>query len=137
MSGLTYPLRTFIFRRCSTTKGDELLKFVRALVIGSVLAFAGVLLVNQQANADILAAIARCESGNRQFGQDGRVVHNRHSTAIGKFQFLRMHLKRARAHGWDLYSEAGNTAYARYVLRTEGTAPWNASKHCWKRIASR
>jgi hypothetical protein len=33
--------------------------------------------------------------------------------------------------GLDIETLDGNLAYARHLYRTQGTAPWVYSEHCW------
>lgn len=77
--------------------------------------------------------IARCESGFKQYETDGSALRNRQgSSAIGTFQIMRSyHEIPARNLGWDIHTLEGNMAYAMYLYKTEGTRPWDASKHCW------
>ena len=81
----------------------------------------------------ILAKIAQCESQGRQFNDDGTVhrgVQNHQD--VGKYQINeKYHLKASQALGMDIYTLAGNTQYALYLYRHEGTTPWNWSKWCW------
>lgn len=82
----------------------------------------------------ILERIAFCESGNRQFLEDGRVVRGPDGHDIGKFQIREtVHLKDAQKRNIDIYSEQGNTAYALILFERNGTRDWNASRHCWSR----
>lgn len=107
---------------------------IRALMIWTTLALG---VPTSLAQADALSAIARCESGGQQFEPNGILKRNRLSGAMGKYQFLPFHLRRAQSLGMDLRTLKGNEAYARVVFREEGTTPWNASRHCWGRSASR
>ncbi len=80
----------------------------------------------------VLREIARCESGFRQYDASGAPLKNPSSSATGVFQIMySLHQKNARRHGWDLRTTKGNLAYAKHLYSTEGTSPWNASKHCW------
>ena len=92
-----------------------------------------------EAHADVLSAIARCESRGQEYGAGGRVLRNKFNRAVvGVFQINeRVHGALARRLGMDIYTVQGNWAYARYLLHTEGTAPWLASKECWQRLAKR
>jgi hypothetical protein len=100
--------------------------------------------VNRAKNADkavvvalssyppVLREIARCESGFRQFDANGNPLKNPGSSATGVFQIMySLHHKAAKKRGWDIRTTKGNLAYAKHLYNTEGTAPWNASKHCW------
>lgn len=91
------------------------------------------------AHADVLSAIAQCESHGHQFADNGQVLRNKsHRAVVGVFQINeRLHGAKARQLGLNIYTQEGNWAYARYLLETEGTTPWNASRGCWKRVAQR
>jgi len=82
----------------------------------------------------VMAEIARCESHFKQVDQaTGDVIRGRvNANDLGVMQINETyHARTARALGLDLYSLEGNLAYARYLYEREGTAPWNASRHCW------
>ncbi len=92
--------------------------------------------VNVQDIPPILQKIAVCESGNRQFEEDGKTVirgrANPHD--IGRWQINeRWHLKESRRLGMDIYSEAGNLAYALHLYRINGTRDWSWSRACWSK----
>ena len=91
-----------------------------------------------RAQADVLSAIAHCESHGHQFDSKGNVLRNKDNRhVVGVFQINeRLHGAKARELGLNIYTAEGNWAYARYLLRTQGKSPWNASRHCWK-FASR
>lgn len=84
---------------------------------------------------DILHAIGFCESGNRQFHEDGTVVKGKvNNQDIGKYQInLKYHGAKAQELGFDLYTEQGNTDYALWLYEQEGSHPWNWSKPCWSK----
>jgi len=91
-----------------------------------------------------LPIIAGCESGDgspgsgRQFEADGVTpLRNREgSSAIGKYQILTsLHQERAKSLGFDIRTENGNEAYARYLYAESGTLHWEAdsrSRACWE-----
>lgn len=87
----------------------------------------------REGHADILSKIERCESSGNQFGPNGKVLRNKaNKRVVGLFQINeRIHGPTARRLGLNIYTAEGNRAYARYLLRTEGTAPWLASRGCW------
>ena len=78
----------------------------------------------------VLERIAFCESGDRQFNQDGSVVvgptHDR-----GRFQINPIHEHEATKLGYDIDTLRGNTGFALELYRRNGTADWRSSKHCW------
>lgn len=90
----------------------------------------------------VLLDIAYCESGNNQdaVGYNYRYVKGKRvvsSRDIGLFQINeKYHAKTARALGMDIYTRAGNTAYALYLYGRNGTRDWNASRHCWSNVKS-
>lgn len=81
----------------------------------------------------ILEKIAFCESGNRQFKEDGTLVRGIvNPKDVGRFQINEFyHLEKSIELGMDIYTERGNTQYALWLYENEGTRPWNWSKHCW------
>lgn len=83
----------------------------------------------------ILKKIGQCESGNKQFHDDGTVVKgNLNPLDTGKYQInLGYHGDTAKKLGYDLYTEEGNTKYALYLYDTAGTSPWTWSKWCWNK----
>jgi hypothetical protein len=85
---------------------------------------------------EILLKIAECESGGKQFYSDGRVVLNVNkdgSADVGMYQInLRYHgAELARMKLDVINSEEDNEAYAKHLYQRNGTADWQASKHCW------
>lgn len=78
----------------------------------------------------VLYKIAECESGSRQYTDSGKVLISK-THDYGLFQINAMHLKEAKAMGYDITTPEGNTAYAVYLYNTQGTSPWNPSKKCW------
>jgi len=83
----------------------------------------------------IMAEVASCESHFRQFGNDGKVLKNANSSAVGVFQIMSsIHASMADQNlGLDIYSLQGNAAYARYLYERQGLKPWAASKACWSK----
>lgn len=81
----------------------------------------------------ILQKIAWCESKNKQYNADGTVhrgVQNRQD--VGKFQINEhYHLTTSQKLGIDIYTLEGNTEYALYLYKINGTRDWNWSKWCW------
>ncbi len=86
------------------------------------------------ASHPVLISIAKCESGMRHFDDKGRVLKNPASSATGVMQIMSsVHRRPAARLGFDIHKLEGNLAYARHLYRTEGTKPWKASRHCWKK----
>lgn len=83
----------------------------------------------------ILKEIGRCESGNEQFEKDGTVKRGKQNPKdVGKYQINEFyHLKDSQKLKMDIYTEKGNTEYALYLLKTQGTKPWSWSESCWSK----
>ena len=80
----------------------------------------------------VMAAIAKCESNNRQFTDSGTVLNGGSGGMLGVFQINKtVHKAFALTLGDDITTLDGNMAYARYLYSNEGTTPWNSSKSCW------
>ncbi len=82
----------------------------------------------------VLVAIARCESNFRQNDTTGNTLRGRVNPAdLGVMQVNeKYHAATAIKLGHDLHSIEGNLAYAKYLYESQGTRPWNASRHCWR-----
>lgn len=82
-----------------------------------------------------LLKIARCESGGitgRQFDDEGKLVIGQYTPDVGKFQISWTHHSTTiQKMNIDIYTEEGNTAFALYLYRKNGTRDWNASRKCW------
>lgn len=84
---------------------------------------------------ETLEILAHCESGGRQFDENGKLIHGEQVYSdIGKWQinFL-IHNGKALELGLDLTTAEGNEAYARFLLKTEGLRPWKNSFYCLKK----
>jgi hypothetical protein len=83
--------------------------------------------------AELMRRISWCESRWRQFDENGRVLRGEVDPRdSGKFQVnTYYHLTDSLKLGLDIFTEAGNEAYAWHLLRTKGTRPWEASRYCW------
>lgn len=82
----------------------------------------------------ILINIARCESGFNQYDEDGKILKNPKSSAIGVMQIMSsLHRKEALRLGYNIQTLDGNLKYAKHLYEDEGTRPWNSSRKCWKR----
>lgn len=105
---------------------------------GGAIISPGVMIGTSQLPAEtVLPIIAQCESGGRQFEDDGVTpLKNREgSSAFGKYQFLESHREPAKALGFDLNTEEGQEGYARYRYAQSGTSDWEAdarSRACWE-----
>lgn len=81
--------------------------------------------------APIMKKIAECESGDRQFYEDGSLVRGLRSADTGRFQINYVHWEKAKSMGIDLQTTQGNAEYALYLYNQKGTQPWYMSKDCW------
>lgn len=92
-----------------------------------------IMLLKYERKYAILQKIAYCESGNRQFDKNGNVIRgiiNHHD--IGKYQINEIIWgTKAKELGFDIYTEEGNEAMARWIFDNYGTTKWNWSKSCW------
>lgn len=81
----------------------------------------------------VMLEIARCESGDKQFHEDGTVVKGViNPKDIGRFQINEYyHLENSKKLGMDIYTLEGNTEYAMWLYEQNGTRDWNWSKKCW------
>jgi len=87
-----------------------------------------------------LKPICGCESVGdpkatpRQFNADGSVIRGvQNPSDVGMCQVNEhYHGAAAEKMGLDLETEYGNITFSNYLYDTQGTAPWNWSKHCWK-----
>ncbi len=85
------------------------------------------------ADAPVMASVAYCESTFRQYAKDGSPLRGRVNSAdVGVMQINEtVHKASALKMGLDLGTLEGNLAYARHLYKTQGTAPWVYSAHCW------
>lgn len=81
------------------------------------------------ADAPDMIAIAKCESGFRQFGPDGQVLRGGpRGQYLGIFQIdENLHTAKALGMGDDIRTPEGNIAFARYLLSVSGTGPWGCA----------
>jgi len=77
--------------------------------------------------------IARCESGLRQYSNDGTIVRGKvNPKDVGVFQINEgYHLRQSQDQGYDIYTTRGNIEYAVSLIKKVGNQPWAASKTCW------
>lgn len=83
------------------------------------------------ANVPLMAAIAHCESGDRQYDSNGLPLFNPTDTVVGVFQESVAHMPAALSMGWDITTLPGNLAYANYLYQQDGIDPWLDSYGCW------
>ena len=54
------------------------------------------------------------------------------SIDVGRWQINDYyHAAAAKKLGLDIYDDYDNIEYGFYLLKTQGTAPWSASRYCW------
>ena len=84
-------------------------------------------------NSRLALKIAVCESGLRQFNEQGGVLRGGHNPDdAGLFPInQRYHLTQSQTQDYDIYSTEGNIDYALGLLKEEGTRHWRASQACW------
>lgn len=83
-----------------------------------------------------MSAIAKCESQYRQFDATGALLRGLvNSKDVGVMQINEYyHLVDSKKLGYDIKTLVGNIQYGAYLLKHQGTAPWNASKKCWSKL---
>jgi hypothetical protein len=83
----------------------------------------------------ILVDVAYCESRFIQFNRDGSVHRGVANPAdVGVMQINeKYHLETSEKLGLDIHTLEGNMAYGRFLYKTQGTAPWEYSSHCWNK----
>lgn len=88
-----------------------------------------------QEDSKVAVAIAKCESGLKQFDSTGKVLRGRvNSKDTGIFQVNETyHLKNSLKLGYDIHSVVGNIAYAKYLYDKNGLRDWLPSKDCWSK----
>lgn len=82
----------------------------------------------------IMDRISSCESGDSQMNKHGQLlIHvNANGTYdIGKYQINSIHEAEATKLGYDLSTEDGNEAYAKFLYANRGTGHWYSSQKCW------
>lgn len=81
----------------------------------------------------LFARIAYCESGDRQFNEDGTILRGViNPYDVGRYQINAIHWEEeAEKLGIDIYAEKGNEAIALYIYKKFGTKPWRSSQKCW------
>ncbi len=87
------------------------------------------------ADAPIMVSISQCESHFRQYDSSGAVFRGEQNHQdVGVMQINEhYHLDTSKKLGDDIYTVAGNLAYARFLYEEEGTAPWSSSEPCWSK----
>ena len=81
--------------------------------------------------AGTIIAIAQCESGLRQFYDDGSLVVSK-TNDVGVMQInMKSWKAKADEFGMDLTKTNDNIFFARYLYNLHGLSDWSMSKHCW------
>lgn len=126
------------------------LKFGIAYAHGNALAYIAPAIAyadTKPVDYPILDKIAKAESGGNQYctkalaangwcpkGSIGAPlirVNTNGTYDIGMYQINSTHLADAIAHGYDVYTLDGNTAYAQYLFINQGSEPWYSSRSNW------
>ena len=81
----------------------------------------------------IMYRVANCESGLKQFDNDGNVLRGVvNPKDVGVFQINEhYHGLSAENLGINLHTVEGNISFAKILYDQQGTVPWNWSKKCW------
>jgi hypothetical protein len=105
---------------------------VKQFVIAPTLAYTEPVPVDPLIAYPELKRIAVCESGGRQFNDDGTVLAGVvNPLDRGRFQINAFyHRDTANSLGFDIETEEGNIAYAKWLYNKEGAKPWLASFAC-------
>ncbi len=78
----------------------------------------------------IMLKIAECESGTKQFYDNGSLVVSK-TNDYGIFQINGQWKKKAQSLGYDIMTEEGNIGFALWLYHQHGLKDWRASEHCW------
>lgn len=94
---------------------------------------------NYFSDIPVMAEIARCESQFRHTLSDGTVLRGTvDSRDVGVMQInTGYHGDEAKKLGLNLLNLKDNMAFARYLYKEQGTAPWQASQKCWNPTLAR
>ena len=84
----------------------------------------------------LLKKICTCESGLKQFNEDGTILRGRiNPDDVGMCQINEQyHGTRDEIlenTGLDIFTAEGNVAFAKGLFDSDGSVPWNWSKDCW------
>jgi hypothetical protein len=97
-----------------------------------------IILKSTQAGLDpkMMLAIAKCESGLRQYDKDGKLlISNSPSKDQGLFQIWPGNAHNKEKTGYedlkiDVTTREGNVEYAIFLMKNGGASHWSASKNC-------
>ena len=93
-------------------------------------------IVTEKAEYPVLDRIAKCESGNRHYGESGQVLimgNTNKTVDVGTYQINTVWFKKATELGFDVTKEKDNRLMAEYIYKNFGTEAWVYSKHCWNK----
>jgi hypothetical protein len=83
-----------------------------------------VILLNQLKEPKDLQRVALCESGGKQFRENGKVIMSpTHDAGILQIN-VPIHRQAALNMGYDIFTLEGNIGYGMHLYRTEGLRPW-------------
>jgi len=87
-------------------------------------------------NPKTAIAIIKCESKIRQFDKKGNVLRGEvNPLDVGLFQINeKYHLADSEKMGIDIHSTRGNIVFGVWLMKKQGTTPWNWSKSCWGKM---
>ncbi len=127
------------------TKAKWTLRIIGLVIIGSAIGTAVFStssvsatvpeVITVEAKTPIMDRIAKCESDNSQTKNGQTLIHiNSNGTYDqGRFQINSIHNAEASKLGFNLATEEGNTAYAKWLYANKGTGDWASSQGCWKK----
>ena len=86
---------------------------------------------------DLMRGIGKCESGNKQFQANGKVIVSP-TNDYGYFQINeKIWLLYSKELRLNIMEMRDNFAMARIILAQRGLSAWSASQKCWEMIYSR
>ena len=82
---------------------------------------------------EVLENIAWCESRNRHFNKNGKVLRGESNYYdVGKYQInIKYWGPKAKELGYDIFTEEGNEAMALFLFEKYSVKPWYHSSACW------
>lgn len=123
---LTFNVRGYLWSKIEIVDDEILNRYVVGDPIPAISTPAEIELAVKMifADAPIMISVAKCESGFRQFNNDGTplVGYGRYT---GVFQIDKnIHAEYAKSLGMDIETIDGNLAYARRLYDQKGAQPW-------------
>lgn len=81
-----------------------------------------------------MVAVIQCESGYRQYNEDGTVlVSSTSDIGIGQLNAPTWRSV-AKGVGIDITQPVGNLLWTKVLYDSQGLKPWNSSKKCWSKL---